>query len=332
MACVKKILGLCGVLLSLAVGARADEAPRTIHFGLLAVESAEQVQANWAPVLAALESRLGVKVIAHVSKDYAGVIWALRQGDDQLAWLGNKSAIEAVDRAESEVFAQQVYPSGIAGYYSLLITAPDSSLHSVDDVFAHASELTLGSGDTNSTSGFLAPSYFLFAARGTSPHRIFKRVVQASHEDNVLAVLDRRLDVATVASNHMEHVLKVWGRPNPLVLWRSPLIPGDPLVWRRDLADDLKRRVRGFFLEYGVPSAAKSATELKEERANLARLDISRFAASDDRQLLPVRRIELFRDRLQVESNGDLSAEERQKRLAEIDARLAAIPAVEGPR
>jgi len=309
----------------LVAGARADEPPAVIHFGLLAAESAPKVQAAWAPLLVALEARLGVKVMPHLSGDYAAVIWALRQGDDQLAWLGNKSAIEAVDNSGAEVFAQQVYPSGIAGYYSLLVAAADSPLKDVDAVFAHAGELTLGSGDTNSTSGYLVPSYFLFSTRGADPHRVFKRVVQASHEDNVLAVLDHRVDVATVASNHMEHVTRWRGGAAPRVLWRSPLIPADPLVWRRDLPDAVKQRVREFFLDYGAASAGKPAAKLAEERGNLARLDMLRFVASDDGQLAPVRRIELFRDRLRVQDDGALGAAERRARLAEIDAKLAKL-------
>ena len=327
MSYAKTLLGICALLVSLAGSVRADESPAIIHFGLLAATSADEVQASWAPLLVALEARLGVKVIPHVTRDYAGVVWALRAGDDQLAWLGNKSAIMAVDNAGAEVFAQQVYPSGVAGYYSLLITAAGSNLQSVDDMFAHAGALTLGSGDTNSTSGFLVPSYFLFSARGADPHRIFKRVVQGSHEDNLLAVVDHRVDVATVASNHMEHVRKVRGGavPLPRVLWRSPLIPGDPLVWRRDLPDDIKQRVRDFFLDYGVAAAGKRPGQLAEERANLARLDVLRFIASGDGQLAPVRRIELFRDRLQIQDDITLGAADREARLAEIDAKLAKL-------
>ena len=327
MSYVKRLMGAFALLVTLCPGARADGLPAVIHFGLLAVRSADEVQAAWAPLLVALEARIGVKVMPHVAEDYAGVVWALRAGEDQLAWLGNKTAIEAVDKAGAEVFAQQVYPSGVAGYTSLLITAAKSPLKDLDDVFVHAGSLTLGIGDTNSTSGYLVPSYFLFAAHGGDPHRIFKRVVQGSHEENVLAVVDHRVDVAAVASNHLEEVRKARGGavPMPRVLWRSPLIPGDPLVWRRDLPQSLKERVRDFFLDYGTASAGKNAATLAEERGNLARLEVLRFVASDDGQLVPVRRIELFRDRLRMQNDVGLSDPARERGLAEIDAALAKL-------
>ena len=48
----------------------------------------------------------------------------------QVAWYGNKSAMEAVDRANGEVFAQMVTADGSPGYWSLLIAHKDSPLKS----------------------------------------------------------------------------------------------------------------------------------------------------------------------------------------------------------
>ncbi len=35
-------------------------------------------------------------------------------------------------------------------------------------------------------------------------------------------------------------------------IWRSPLIPSDPIVWRKDLPDATKTKIRDFFLTYGT--------------------------------------------------------------------------------
>ena len=43
----------------------------------------------------------GLKVNPFFATDYAGVIEALRFDKVQIAWYGNKSAMEAVDRAEA---------------------------------------------------------------------------------------------------------------------------------------------------------------------------------------------------------------------------------------
>ena len=113
-----------------------------------------------------------------------------------LAWFGNKSAIEAVDRANGEVFAQVVAPDG-AGYKSVLITHRDSSFTSFDDVLKRGKEINFGIGDPNSTSGFAVPSYYVFALNRIDAKTHFKTVRSANHETNLMAVLNKQLDVAT---------------------------------------------------------------------------------------------------------------------------------------
>ena len=55
------------------------------------------------------------KVNAFYATDYAGVIEAMRFNKVQVAWFGNKSGMEAVDRAKGEVFAQVVAKDGNDG-------------------------------------------------------------------------------------------------------------------------------------------------------------------------------------------------------------------------
>ena len=61
----------------------------------------------------------------------------------QVAWYGNKAAIDAVDRSNGEVFAQILRSDGSLGYYSLLITQKDSPYNNLNDVLKIASRLTL---------------------------------------------------------------------------------------------------------------------------------------------------------------------------------------------
>ena len=49
------------------------------------------------------------------------------------------------------------------------------------------------------------------------------------------------------------------------------------------------------------------------------------FKASTDAQLIPIRQLELFKDRLKFENDANMSAAEKQTKLAEIDAKLAVL-------
>ena len=115
----------------------------------------------------------------------------------QVAWFGNKSAMEAVDRANGEVFAQMVNADGTQGYYSHLVVHKDSPIQSVNDVLKEGKNLAFGNGDPNSTSGFLVPGYYVFGKNKIDPKTFFKVVRNANHETNALAVANKQVDVAT---------------------------------------------------------------------------------------------------------------------------------------
>ena len=46
---------------------------------------------------------------------------------------------------------------------------------------------------------------------------------------------------------------------------------------------------------------------------------------SDNSQLVPIRQIELVRERTKIENDANLAAEEKTKRLQDIEARLAEL-------
>src|SRR3546814_15396 len=123
-----------------------------------------------------------MKINSFFAPDYAGIIQGMRFDKVDVAWYGNKSAMEAVDRAGGEIFAQTVAANGNPGYWSLLIAHKDSPINSVEDMLKNAKTLTFGNGDPNSTSGFLVPGYYVFAKNNVDAKQIFKRTLNASHE------------------------------------------------------------------------------------------------------------------------------------------------------
>ncbi|MBF0480141.1 MAG: phosphate/phosphite/phosphonate ABC transporter substrate-binding protein [Desulfovibrionaceae bacterium] len=298
-----------------------------LGFGLLSVASAEAVTGYWRPLLDALGDRLGLKVEPRMYDDYAGVIWAMKSGEVQIAMLGNKSAIEAVDRAGGEVAFQAEDLGGQTQYFSHLIAGSGSQLSSVEDVFSKACELTFGDGDINSTSGHVIPGYYLFTTRGVDPREIFKRVVQNNHENNFLGVAEGRIDVAT--SNNVELERYLASHPNRSkevkIIWTSPAIPSDPIVWRADLPGELKARIKDFLLDYGRPSPGKPPARLAKEKEILARMARAGFRESDNRQLAPIRIIELSRQRSHILTNDAIDPEERLRRLDDIDEKMQAL-------
>ena len=108
------------------------EMPNPLTFGIISTESSQGLKKSFTPFLEDMSKALGVKVKAFFASDYAGVIEAMRFKKVDVAWFGNKSAMEAVDRANGEIFAQTVDISGNPGYWSLVLAPKDSPLEKVE--------------------------------------------------------------------------------------------------------------------------------------------------------------------------------------------------------
>ena len=312
-----KTTRLLAAALALATGAALAQ---EISFGIIATDAAAAQRERWEPFFRDMEKKTGLKIKSFYAPDYAGVIEAMRFNKVQVAWFGNKSAMEAVDRAEGEIFAQVMYADGSFGYHGLLITHQDSPYRSLDDVLKNARTINFGIGDPNSTSGFLVPTFYVFAKNNVDHRSAFKTIRNASHGANLQAVLARQVDVAT---NNTEDLGKLEATKPELarqirVIWKSPLIPSDPFVWRKDLDPAVKAKLKPFVLNY-----AKSDPEEKAILKNI--YNYGGFRDSDNDQLLPIRQLELFKDRRKVEGDAHMAAADRSKALAEIDRKLAAL-------
>src|SRR5215470_11674862 len=166
-------------VLSIGIGAAAQE----INFGIIATDTASTQRERWEPFFRDMEKKTGLTIKSFYAPDYAGVIEAMRFNKVQVAWFGNKSAMEAVDRAD-----------GTFGYHGLLITHKDSPYHSLDDVLKNSKSINFGIGDPNSTSGFLVPTYYVFAKHNVDYRSAFKTIRNASHGANIQAVLAKQVD------------------------------------------------------------------------------------------------------------------------------------------
>ena len=317
---LKKFIGGLAAAAVMAAGpvfAQAQDL-KEINFGIISTESSQNLKIDWQPLLEDMAKKTGYKVNAFFAPDYAGIIEGMRFNKVHVAWYGNKSAMEAVDRANGEVFAQMVNADGTQGYYSHLIVHKDSPLKSLDDVIKNSKNLSFGNGDPNSTSGFLVPSYYVFAQNKIDAKTAFKVSRGANHETNALAVANKQVDVAT---NNSENLDKIKDRmPEKFkdirVVWTSPLIPLDPLVMRKDLPEPTKQKLKDFFYSYGQGGQSEKDTLMKISK-------LSGFKPSTNAQLVPIRQLELFKDRNKFEADAAMPAGEKQAKMADIDRKLS---------
>ncbi len=321
---VKSLLAAAAVVVSVSGAQAADQ--KTINWGLLAVESQENLMKRFGPIIKLVEKRVGLKVKPFYASDYTGVIEAMRFNKVDIVLLGNKSAMTAVDRAGAEVFAQMIEKDGSKGYYSLLVTHKDNkNLTNLKDVLKCDKSLAFGIGDPQSTSGFLVPTTFVFAKNNVQPRDCFRTVRNASHEANLLSVANKQVNVAT-ANNRAMYLRLKKNKPAAYAklkeIWRSPLIPADPFAWRKNLPAELKAKIHYAFMAMGRLGDAET---LKEERKYLKNGGFSGFIPSSNLQLLPMRELQYNKEILKISGDETRSKAEKQKMVAELQDKIREV-------
>lgn len=324
MACTV-ILNGCGESSEPQANIGTEENPVTeLNFGFVSMESNAGLKVGFDPFIEDMSEELGIPVKSYFAPDYAGIIEGMRFGKVDVAWFGNKSGMEAVDRANGEVFAHNSFKDGTTGYWSLIIVNADSDLETIDDVIERGSELDFGNGDPNSTSGYLIPQHYLWGARGIDPATHFKRMVNANHETNIMAVASGQVDFATNNTLHMEK----FTMQNPelaekiRVIWKSPKIPSDPIVYRGELPENAKQKIRDFILEYG-----QKGDNVEQELEVLANMSTGwgPFGPSDNSHLIPVREISIAKEMMKIRNNESLDVAEKAQQLKPLQAKLAEL-------
>lgn len=324
------VLALAGCGPKAATGAAQD----TITFSILNTESAQNMETYWTPILVDMEKQTGLKVKPFFSSSYSALIEAMRFKQTDVGWFSNQSGLEAVRRANGEVFARTFDPSGKDGYRSVIIVPADSKIRTLDDLLKCDGTLNFGMGDKKSTSGTLAPMTYVFIPAGKKPETCFKTVLSASHQANLFAVANGRLDAATNNSTalSLNNDRGEGQAARVRVIWQSDLLPEDPIVWRKDLDPVVKEKVRQFFLTYGQGTGP----DAERQRANVQRLSIGGFLPADDSHLLVVRKMEALENLGLAREAGDAAkVAAAQAALndiqAQLDKKAAATPPVSTP-
>ena len=328
MSSMSRTSALVAIGLAVSLSVAHAEVPAEINFGVISTEASSNQKKNWEPFVEAMSKATGLRVKAFYATDYAGVIEAMRFNKVQVAWYGNKSGIEAVDRSSGEVFAQLVAKDGSKGYYSHIIVNADSPYSKLDDILKCDKALNFGIGDPNSTSGFVVPISYIFAARDIDPKGCFKTVRNANHQANAMAVANRQVEAATNNSEDLQRLANTApeARKKIKVIWTSPIIPLDPIIWRKDLDASIKVKLYTFILSYGRFGTDE---QIKSERDVLANLIWAPFNPSSDRQLLPIRKLEANKDLMKVQADDKLSEADKAAKIAELKATLAKIEQME---
>jgi len=266
---------LLAALTGLAAAATPAGWPAKLVLGTIPTESSSHQTERFEDLVKYLSQKLGIPVEQKTSSDYAGVITAMQFKHVDVAYFGPKSYVEAALRANAEAFVIEVGEDGSQGYHGVIIAKKGSSIRRLEDAKGKVWAFT----DPNSTSGTLVPTIYLVKERKLDPQTYFSKVIYSgSHEASMLSVKGGKVDIAS--TNDLDMLRgegKLWSKDKDFqILWTSPLIPGSPMAWRKDLPETLKKALRDAFVSY-------------KDKEGLSKLKISGYAPVADDVYNPVR-------------------------------------------
>lgn len=233
-----------------------------IRIGLLGGENEADRLADNQCLIDKLPAALGVKEVQlFPAADYDGVIQGLLGGTLDVAGLGASgyAKIYLADPNAVEPFLTNVQTDGSTGYYSVMLARKDSGIATLAD----AKGKKLGYADPDSTSGYLIPLVTLpEALGGMKPDEYFSETsFNGGHENNVLALLDGKIDVGVTWASGVGEFSEGYTSGNirsmvdkgmldmedVVQVWQSPLIPNGPLVMRTSLSQEMKDKIVAFY-------------------------------------------------------------------------------------
>ena len=258
---MKKTITLALLTTTLAGAAMADgHVIDEFCIGILGGENAQDRMNSNECLRSTIEDALGVPTRLFAPADYNGVIQGLLGGTIDLSLMGPSSyaAVYVADETAVTPILVKVNVDGSTGYYSVGFARIDSGVTSLEDLQGKV----FGFGDPNSTSGYLIPSVEipdLIGASMDSGDYFGEVKFTGGHEQTIVAVSNGDVDVDagvtwTDGQGNWEDGY-TFGALRKAVdaglvdmndiqeIWRSKLIPGEPVVLRNALPDDVRATV-----------------------------------------------------------------------------------------
>ena len=257
---------LSGTIIGLSVTAVAQECenPDTLVFSIIPTEETTQELGIYKPLLDQLREKTGKGIEFFMPTSYASVIEGMVNGWVHIGVHGPNSYVLAKEKDPAlQVFATYTKKKGHLqeegpGYRAVLIVKADSKFNNIEDVKGSV----LGLADPASTSGNLLPRVVFGEQVGVGPEleKYFSKVVYTGgHDQSTLAVKEGRVDNAFVATHRFDNVIDrdLATADEFRVLWKSDIIPQDPMVYRGQLCEPVKAAIRDTFLTLHKDPAAR---------------------------------------------------------------------------
>ncbi len=257
LAAVPLVIGLSAVSMA--------GPPKEIRFGLLPAEDPTLMVEQFSGIADHIGAKLGLPVTVRVSESYNALIEGMRGGHLEIVYVGGSQYIKMLDLGMDAVPLVLNKDTSQRTYYkSCIVVRSDSDIQSVADLKGR----TFAFVTPTSTSGGVAPTYYLIK-HGIDPDKDFKRKIFAGkHDASFLAVKNKKVDAGAMADFYFwrwrdRGILKLesYDEPNSQIINGEIRtigcikVPNVPMVTLKSFGEDFINKVRNAFLSLPEKSA-----------------------------------------------------------------------------
>ena len=218
----------------------SETSPSTITIGFLPGGDIATVKKGSVEIAQALQDELHLPVKVYISKNYTGLVDAMKNKKVDFAFFTAMSYVAAEKEAGAKVLLKKVWTDPF--YYSVVLTLANSKIKNLEMLQGKKIAFV----DEKSTSGYLYPQV-LFKKKKIN---FSKSHFSGSHSASVELLDKGEVDAIAVFADDKKGLLNAYVKyssqahfkrihPDKLisVLWVSDPIPNDPFCVRQDFYD-----------------------------------------------------------------------------------------------
>ena len=280
-------ISLAAWAVSGTVHAEQCEMPSAIRYSMVPLRDLELDLRRHQPLFKRISELTGRPVEVVRATSYGSVVEGLLRGSVDIAELGPATYVEAKKSDERiTVFATTEKRKGgyqIKGayYQAMLVVLAKSAYRDL----AGLKGTRLALADPASTSGSLLPRKQFSPLLQMPLEKYFASVsYSGSHANSSLALAKGEVDAAFISSSQLEeaHVSGKLRVNDVRILWASEPIPYDPIVYRGQLCEPLKKQIETAFVGEGAVTFLRDL---------LTSMNAERFVPIDDRMYAGIREV-----------------------------------------
>jgi|OpeIllAssembly_1097287.scaffolds.fasta_scaffold02512_3 phosphonate transport system substrate-binding protein len=239
----------------------AGENEKKLLIGLIPELNIFLQRERFQPLGAYLSKKTGLDVKFTILSRYGNLIERFAAEKMDGAFFGSFTGAAAIHKLGVIPLARPVNLDNTSTYYGYIFVRKDSNIKNVKDMKGK----TMAYVDRATTAGYVFPVAYLKEHGVSSPEKYFREFYfTGSHDAAIDAVLTKKADVGAAKHSVYDREKKENSRVEKelVILAQSPPVPSNGLCVRKDLDENLKKKLKDALL--GIHTDPEGQAVLKQ--------------------------------------------------------------------